>query len=170
MSTDLFTVCVDRVDGMSVVVNVTDTYHATSPPETETFFLAAFHEAAQASRGALAKAISEDEILDEGFLLRERRTYIDRVEVVAARPPAAATYRVVFTDPRWVDKLEAGATWKTASYDVGEPTLRAALDAVGGGVAEPVAPTTAHAAGVDHRRCLIKRPQQRATGPRVDVT
>jgi hypothetical protein len=109
---------------------VTDTYHGLSAPDTEAFFFAALYEPAQDTAHPLAQACTVEEMCDEAFVLAHLRAYIAAVEVVEARSPAQATYRVRFTDAQWAKHLRGGLSWDSASYDIGEPTLRPALHAL----------------------------------------
>lgn len=113
MSSDLFRLEVLKKTANTVLVEVTDVHHDISAPDTEAFFFAAIHEAAQGKSHPLAQACSVDEMCDEEFVLANTRTYLSRVQVVAARSMARATYRVRFTDPQWGAHLRRGRTWAT---------------------------------------------------------
>jgi len=128
MSSDLFKVRILSRKGAAVLVEVTDTYHGISAPETEAFFLAALYEPARGSGAPLDLACTVEQMCDEDFVVDHLREYVAAVEVVEARSPAQATYKVVFTDPKWTEHLRPKLTWGTASYDLGEPDLRRALD------------------------------------------
>jgi hypothetical protein len=132
MSSDLFHVEVLEISGTSVLVEVTDTYHGISAPETETFFFAALYEPAGDDPFPITQACSMDEICDEEFVEANIRKYVERVEVIEASSRAKATYRVHFTDAKWAEHLRRGLAWGTASYDIGEPVLRPALEALTG--------------------------------------
>lgn len=137
MSSELFRIEVLEIAGTSVLVEVTDTHHAISPPDTETFFFAALHEPASEGEHPLAQACSVEQMCDEDFVETNLRQYVARVEVVEVGSAVTAKYRVHVTDPKWLVQLRPGLAWGTASYDIGDPVLRPALEALGRQPATP---------------------------------
>jgi hypothetical protein len=156
MSSDLFTLRILSRKGSTVLVEVMDVYHGISAPETEAFFLAALYEPARGSGAPLDHACTVEQMCDEDFVVDHLREYVAGVEVVEARSPAQATYKVVFTDPKWAEHLRARLTWGTASYDLGEPDLRRALDK-----AASRAPARA-------KRTASKKPAKKTASRKVD--
>jgi hypothetical protein len=133
MSSQLFHVEVLETSGATVLVEVTDTHHRITAPETETFFFAVLREpAGEEGSSPFASACTMEQMCDEDFVEANTSVYLARVEVVAVVSRARATYRVQFTDAKWAVHLRPGLAWGTESYDIGEPTLRPALERLTG--------------------------------------
>lgn len=147
MSTDLYGLRVLEKKESEVTLQVFLLYYDwDNIPDSKDFFLSCLWDEADTrfeGGGPLGDAISVEEICSEEFLLKNSDKYIESVETLSSlnypiKPGdvhetfyyeregkwqdedklAQVTYLVRVTDPKWIQHLEIGMSWPTASYGI----------------------------------------------------